>query len=83
MLVKGQKFSLHIFYWLLLVPIFLIISYNNLFFDWQVQYFYFNEIEDFGRYVFILVISFVEAFIYVLVIRLVVFLFQKVLKKNL
>lgn len=54
MLVKGYRFSLPIFYWFLYIPIFLLTSYKALFFDWQIQNFYFNELEDFGRYVMIL-----------------------------
>ncbi|MGE7112124.1 hypothetical protein [Lysinibacillus sp. NPDC047702] len=77
MLVKGYNFKLSIFYWLLFIPIFLGISYKALFFEWQIQKYYFNELEDFGRYVFVLAISFIKAFIYVLIIRFIVFLFQK------
>ena len=77
MLVKGYNLKLSIFYWLLFIPIFLGISYQALFFEWQIQKYYFNELEDFGRYVFVLAISFIEAFIYVLIIRFIVFLFQK------
>lgn len=82
MLVKGHNFKLSLFYWLLFIPIFLGISYKGLFFDWQIQKYYFNELEDFGRYVLVLAISFIEAFIYVLIIRFIVFLFQKQLHLN-
>jgi len=82
MLVKGYNVNLSIFYWLLFIPIFLGISYKALFFEWQIQKYYFNELEDFGRYLFVLAISFIEAFIYVLIIRFIVFLFQKHLHLN-
>lgn len=82
MLVKGYNVKLSIFYWLLFIPIFLGISYKALFFEWQIQKYYFNELEDFGRYLFVLAISFIEAFIYVLIIRFIVFLFQKQLHLN-
>lgn len=82
MLVKGHNFKLSLFYWLLFIPIFLGISYQALFFDWQIQKYYFKELEDFGRYVLVLAISFIEAFIYVLIIRFIVFLFQKQLHLN-
>lgn len=82
MLVKGHNFKLSLFYWLLFIPIFLGISYKSLFFDWQIQKYYFNELEDFGRYVLVLAISFIEAFIYVLIIRCIVFLIQKQLHLN-
>lgn len=80
--VKGYQFKLPLFYWFLLIPIFLVTSYKALFFDWHIQYFPFNELEDFGRYVLVLVTSFIEAFIYVLIIRLIVYLFQKVFNKT-
>ncbi|MDM5232465.1 hypothetical protein [Lysinibacillus pakistanensis] len=82
MLVKGHNFKLSLFYWLLFIPIFLGISYKALFFDWQIQKYYFSELEDFARYIFVLAISFIEAFIYVLIIRFIVFLFQKQLHLN-
>ena len=82
MLVKGRNFKLSLFYWLLFIPIFLGISYKALFFDWQIQKYYYKELEDFGRYVLVLAISFIEAFIYVLIIRFIVFLFQKQLHLN-
>lgn len=82
MLVKGYRLSLPIFYWFLYIPIFLLTSYKALFFDWQIQNFYFNELEDFGRYVMVLATSFIEAFIYLLIIRLIVYLCQKVVKKS-
>lgn len=82
MLVKGHNFKLSLFYWLLFIPIFLGISYQALFFDRQIQKYYFEELEDFGRYVFVLAISFIEAFIYVLIIRFIVFLIQKQLPLN-
>ena len=39
MLVKGYTVSFPIAYWVLLIPIFLGISYYNIFFDWQLQYY--------------------------------------------
>ncbi len=82
MLVKGYQFKLPLFYWLLLIPTFLLTSYKALFFDWHIQNFSFNELEDFGRYVLVLVTSLIEAFIYVLIIRLIVYLLQKVFNKT-
>ncbi|MFL1997058.1 hypothetical protein VYF65_002819 [Lysinibacillus irui] len=82
MLVKGYQFKLPLFYWLLLIPTFLLISYKALFFDWHIQNFSFNELEDFGRYVLVLVTSLIEAFIYVLIIRLIVYLLQKGFNKT-
>ena len=72
MLVKGYKVILPKAYWVLLIPIFLGISYYNIFFDWQLQNYGVNEAEDFGRYVFVLVLSVCQSFIYILLIRLAV-----------
>jgi len=80
LLVKGYKFSLHRFYWLLFIPIFLGTSYKALFFDWHIQTYTFHELEDFGRYV-IIATSFIEAFFYLLIFRLIVYLLQLVFQK--
>ncbi|KGR82937.1 hypothetical protein CD31_16180 [Lysinibacillus boronitolerans JCM 21713 = 10a = NBRC 103108] len=82
MLVKGYKFSLPRFYWLLFIPIFLGTSYKALFFDWHIQTYTFHELEDFGRYVMILSTSLIEAFIYLFIIRLIVYLLQLVFQKS-
>ena len=81
MLMKGANISLPILYWILLVPIFLVVSFRTLFFDFEIQYFSLYELEDFGRYVFILCLSFFEALIYMLLIRFIVFLFKKIFSK--
>lgn len=82
MLVKGYKFSLPLFYWLLFIPIFLGTSYKALFFDWHIQKYTFHELEDFGRYVMILTTSLIEAFIYLLIFRLIVYLLQLVFRQS-
>ncbi|WP_339280916.1 hypothetical protein [Lysinibacillus sp. FSL P2-0066] len=82
MLAKGYKFSLPFFYWLLFIPIFLGTSYKALFFDWHIQTYTFHELEDFGRYVMILSTSLIEAFIYLFIIRLIVYLLQLVFQKS-
>ncbi|WP_244905028.1 hypothetical protein [Lysinibacillus boronitolerans] len=80
--MKGYKFSLPRFYWLLFIPIFLGTSYKALFFDWHIQTYTFHELEDFGRYVMILSTSLIEAFIYLFIIRLIVYLLQLVFQKS-
>ncbi|WP_336636051.1 hypothetical protein [Lysinibacillus fusiformis] len=84
MLKKGTRFEMSIMYWVILIGIFLFISYKNLFFDWSIQNYLSNklEFETFGRYVFILFTSFIEAFIYILFIRFIVFLFNKAILKQ-
>ena len=81
MFVKEIHIKFPLMYWILVIPIFLVISYRTLFLDVQIQNYYFNELEDFGMYVFFLVISFVEAFLYVLFIRIIVGLLQLFFKK--
>lgn len=81
MLVKGNHIKFSLIYWILFIPIFLVISYRTLFLDVQIQNYYFNELEDFGRYVFFLGLSFVEAFLYVLAIRIIIGLLQLFFKK--
>jgi len=82
LLVKGYKFSLPLFYWLLFIPIFLGTSSKALFFDCHIQNYTFHELEDFGRYVMILATSLIEAFIYLLIFRLIVYLLQLVFRQS-
>ena len=52
MQAKGSYIQFPLIYWILVIPAFLVISYRTLFLDVQIQNYYFNELEDFGRYVF-------------------------------
>ncbi|WP_285399644.1 hypothetical protein [Lysinibacillus sp. fls2-241-R2A-57] len=81
MLKKGMHFEMSLMYWIILLGLFSLISFKNLFFDWSIQHFLTNkvEIEIFGRYVFILFMSFIESFIYILIIRFSVYLLKKAL----
>lgn len=81
MLVKGNQIKFPLIYWLLVIPVFLGISYRTLFLDVQIQNYYFNELEDFGRYVFYLGLSFVEAFLYILILRIVIGILKLFYKK--
>lgn len=72
MLVKGHNVSMPKIYWVILIPIFLGVSYYNIFFDWDLQHYGVTELEDFGLYVFVLCLSFCQCFIYILFIRLAV-----------
>ena len=81
MLVKGVNFKFNWIFLILVIFTFLVISYRMLFLDVQIQNYYFNELEDFGRYVFFLGLSFVEAFFYILVIRIIIGLLQLFFKK--
>ena len=81
MQVKGSYIQFSLIYWILVIPAFLVISYRTLFLDVQIQNYYFNELEDFGRYVFFIGLSFVEAFFYILVIRIIIRLLRLFFKK--
>ena len=72
MLVKGNYIKFPLIYWILVISVFLGISYRTLFIDVQIQNYYFNDLEDFGRYVFYLGLSFAEAFLYILILRIVI-----------
>ncbi|MGE6489132.1 hypothetical protein [Paenisporosarcina sp. NPDC076898] len=82
MLVKGYTVSFPKVYWVVLIPIFLGVSYSNIFFDWQLQYYGVNEAEDFGRYVFVLALSICQSFIYILLIRFAVSLLKYLFRKK-
>lgn len=70
-------FSLAKFYWLMLIPLFLVVSYYELFINWQVQRYSFHELEDFGRYVFVSFIAFIEALIIISILAML----ERILKK--
>lgn len=78
MLRNGHTFIMSKIYWVLLIPVFLWVSYYNIFFGWQLHDFSVNEAEDFGRYIFVLTISVCQSFFYILLIMLAVsfFLFR-------
>lgn len=46
--------SINRFYWSLFPVIFVLISYKNIFYNWELQLYGFNELEDFGRLLFVL-----------------------------
>jgi len=79
MLVKGYHIKFPLIYWILLIPTFLVISYRTLFFDVQIQKYYFDQLEHFGMYVFFFGRSFIEAFIYILIIRIIIGLMKKLM----
>lgn len=84
MLKKGTHFEMSTMYWVILLGLFLLISYKNLFFGWSIQNYLTNKIEFgiFSRYVFILFTSFIESFIYILFIRFSVFIFNRAFLKQ-
>ena len=81
LLAKGHIISIPKIYWVLSIPIYLVVTYYNIFFEWQLHNSGVAEAEDFGRYVFVLCLSFCQSFIYILIIRLEVSLLTNK-KKN-
>lgn len=81
MLVNGNKIKFPLIYWILIIPTFLVISYRTLFLDFQIQNSHFNELEDFGSYVFYLGLSFAEAFLYIVFLRIVIRVLKLFYKK--
>ena len=75
---KTDFANIHKSYWILMITVFIGVSYYNLFFDWQLQRFDYQEAEDFGRYVFVLAISITQSFIYIQLIRPVVWLMKRI-----
>lgn len=80
MLVKGQKMPM--IYWILMIPIFLWISSNRIFWDSQWQRYVFSEIEDFGHFIFDIGVCLFESFIYILLIWLCVSALKKLFSNN-
>ena len=58
--IKNSKKFYRVVYSFILILTF----FYNVFYDWQLQYFGFSELEDFGRIVFVLVISALQSLIY-------------------
>ena len=52
---------IHTFYWSLFPILFVIISYQNIFNNWQLPLYGFNELEDFGRLSFVCGLSICES----------------------
>ena len=70
------------FFWTLYPIIFLINIYYNIYNNWELQYYSFNELEDFGRLMFVLVISACESALIVVFIYWIKNLFVRALKKS-
>lgn len=82
MLKKGHNVTFFKINWFLLIPLFILTSYKELFISWQVQHYNFNEFEDFGKYVFIIGMSFAEAFIIMILILFISYLIKSVTVKR-
>ena len=70
--------SINKFYWTLFPIIFVIRGYYNVFKDWELQNYSFNELEDFGRLLFVLGISFFESALITVFIWGIIKLFKRI-----
>lgn len=70
MLVKGR--SVPKIYWVLMIPIFLWMVSNRVILNSQWERYGFSEAEDYGHFIFDIVICLLESFIYILFIWLCV-----------
>ena len=52
---------IHKFYWSLFPILLVIISYHNIFNNWQLPLYGFNDLEDFGRLLFVYGLSICES----------------------
>lgn len=65
--LKRSLYLPKIYRWLF-IPIFLIAIYYELFINWQVQYYYFEQLGRLGTYIFVGFIAFLDAIIVVYIL---------------
>ncbi len=53
--------SIYIYFWILFPLIFILNGYYNIFTSWELQFYRFNELEDFGALLFVLILSACES----------------------
>lgn len=63
-------------YWVLMIPIFLWMVSNRIFFSSQWERYGFSEVEDFGHFIFDIGVCLFESFVYILLIWLCVSVFK-------
>ncbi|MEC1178504.1 hypothetical protein P9B03_08430 [Metasolibacillus meyeri] len=77
-----NSFYLPKIYRFMFIPIFLIAIYYELFINWQVQYYYFDNLGQFGTYIAVSLIAFLDAVIIIYILYSIQWAFSKwVLKK--
>lgn len=84
----GYDLELHLprftnnFYWCPFTIIFIIIGYHNIFINWELQLYGFNELEDLGRLLFVLCISLCESSLITVIIWWVIKSLKRILNKS-
>jgi hypothetical protein len=66
------------FFWFLFPFVMVFMSINNVFYGWKLQNYSFDEIEDFGRLLFILIVSACES---ALISSLLLWIFNKIVSR--
>jgi NADH:ubiquinone oxidoreductase subunit K len=70
--------SLKKFFWFLFPFVMVLMSIDNVFYGWELQYYGFDELEDFGRLLFILIVSACES---ALISALLLWIFNKIVRR--
>lgn len=78
----GKGHTVPKIYWVLMIPIFLWLSRNDIFSSSQWERYNFSELEDVGRLLFDLVVCLVGSFIYIVLIWLCVSVLKYLLGIN-
>lgn len=73
--------SINKFFWILFPVIYILSGYYNIFTSWELQFYKFNELEDFGTLLFVLVISACESAIITVFLLWTLELLKEVLTK--
>lgn len=74
--------SIKKFFWLLFPVILVLISYNNIFNNWELPLFGFSELEDLGRLLFVLGISACESALVTVILWWVITSMKKIRNHN-
>ncbi len=74
--------SIHTFYWFTFPIILILVGYTNVFYNWELPLYGFNELEDFGRLLFVLGISACESALWTVFLWFGIKLWRKVASKS-
>ncbi len=84
----GNNLELHLprfinnfYWWCPFTIIFIIIGYHNIFNNWELQLYGFNELEDLGRLLFVLCISLCESSLITVIVWWVIKSLKRILSK--
>lgn len=70
------------FFWLLFPFITILVAMNNIFNNWQLQHYGFNELEDFGRLLFVFALSVCESALIIVILWWLKNLYEKIFVKQ-